>query len=161
MNFNHLKTLISKNEHQEIFLQFELLKGTKYENEIHLLKSRFDNFNSKLRLGTETQENLNVEFARLNYSILQLISHLEKEEIKPKDTGSQFEEWAIRKKDLFESECSSWIGRKINNYKIIEQIGSGGFGNVYLAKHWILNKTVAVKISYPIYNYEDVISKLF
>jgi serine/threonine protein kinase len=54
--------------------------------------------------------------------------------------------------DLLDSKNSieieeKYIGRTINNrYKIIEKIGVGGMGNVYLAEHEILRKKVAVKI---------------
>ncbi len=40
-----------------------------------------------------------------------------------------------------------YIGQTINNrYRIIEKIGVGGMGNVYLAEHEILRKKVALKI---------------
>jgi serine/threonine protein kinase len=40
-----------------------------------------------------------------------------------------------------------YIGKTINNrYRIIEKIGVGGMGNVYLAEHEILKKKVAVKV---------------
>ncbi|HDT11335.1 MAG TPA: serine/threonine protein kinase [bacterium] len=49
-------------------------------------------------------------------------------------------------KDSVEIE-EKYIGRTINNrYRIIENIGVGGMGNVYLAEHEILKKKVAVKI---------------
>ncbi len=49
-------------------------------------------------------------------------------------------------KDSIEVE-EKYLGKIINNrYKIIEKIGVGGMGNVYLAEHEILRKKVAVKI---------------
>jgi len=49
-------------------------------------------------------------------------------------------------KDSIEIE-EKYLGKTINNrYRIIEKIGVGGMGNVYLAEHEILKKKVAVKI---------------
>lgn len=50
---------------------------------------------------------------------------------------------AIRTSEIEEKN----IGRIINQrYKLIEKVGVGGMGNVYLAEHEILKKKVAVKI---------------
>ncbi len=42
------------------------------------------------------------------------------------------------------------IGHTLNDrYKILEQLGSGGMGTVYLAEHVLINKQVAVKVLSP------------
>jgi eukaryotic-like serine/threonine-protein kinase len=38
------------------------------------------------------------------------------------------------------------IGQRINNYEIVEQIGEGGMGAVYLARHPLIDRTAAVKV---------------
>lgn len=40
------------------------------------------------------------------------------------------------------------IGKKINGYKILRKIGSGGMGEVYFARHETLLREVAIKILY-------------
>jgi hypothetical protein len=42
------------------------------------------------------------------------------------------------------------IGHTLNErYKILEQLGSGGMGTVYLAEHVLINKRVAIKVLSP------------
>ena len=42
------------------------------------------------------------------------------------------------------------IGHTLNDrYKILEQLGSGGMGTVYLAEHVLINKRVAIKVLSP------------
>jgi serine/threonine protein kinase len=42
------------------------------------------------------------------------------------------------------------IGHTLNDrYKILEQLGSGGMGTVYLAEHVLINKQVAIKVLSP------------
>lgn len=54
------------------------------------------------------------------------------------------------------------IGTKIGNYKVVEQIGEGGMGAVYSAKHTLLDKMVAVKVLLPEYcSNEEVVSRFF
>jgi serine/threonine-protein kinase len=38
------------------------------------------------------------------------------------------------------------IGQRINNYEIVEQIGEGGMGAVYMARHPFIDRKVAVKV---------------
>jgi serine/threonine protein kinase len=38
------------------------------------------------------------------------------------------------------------IGQRINNYEIVEQIGEGGMGAVYLARHPLIDRKVAIKV---------------
>jgi TolB-like protein len=51
--------------------------------------------------------------------------------------------------DLFPEEHGFDEGRLIGNYQIISMIGSGGMGEVYLAKDQRLNRTVALKVLAP------------
>jgi serine/threonine-protein kinase len=41
------------------------------------------------------------------------------------------------------------IGQKINNYEIVAQIGEGGMGAVYMARHPFLDRKVAIKVLRP------------
>jgi serine/threonine protein kinase len=162
INYKHIKTLVSKNELDEVFKQLELFMYSKFENEILLLKSRFDDFNKKSRMGIESQVNLNIEFAKINYSILQLISYLEDENLKPnlEDINLNIVDRAFRKKIYYEAQANNLNGKTLNGYKLIEQIGAGGFGNVYLSIHPMLDRYAATKVSYPIKNYKNIIFKL-
>jgi serine/threonine protein kinase len=38
------------------------------------------------------------------------------------------------------------IGQRINNYEIVEQIGEGGMGAVYMARHPFIDRKVAIKV---------------
>ena len=38
------------------------------------------------------------------------------------------------------------IGQRVNNYEIVSQIGEGGMGTVYLARHSHIDRTAAVKV---------------
>src|SRR5262249_1238302 len=52
-----------------------------------------------------------------------------------------------KENELVNSKDSIAIGEIVaDKFQILEQIGSGGFGSVYKAKHLTLNKTVALKI---------------
>jgi serine/threonine protein kinase len=39
-----------------------------------------------------------------------------------------------------------WRGFAIGNYKVLERLGSGGMGNVYLCEHQVMRKRVAIKV---------------
>lgn len=39
-----------------------------------------------------------------------------------------------------------WRGFTLGSYKVLEQIGSGGMGNVYLCEHMVMRRRVAIKI---------------
>lgn len=50
--------------------------------------------------------------------------------------------------------------KKIKSYQPIKQIGTGGFGEVYLAKQDIINREVAIKVILPLYaNRDDFIQR--
>src|SRR4051794_20610497 len=38
------------------------------------------------------------------------------------------------------------IGQRINNYEIVELIGEGGMGSVYMARHPFIDRKVAIKV---------------
>src|SRR5580704_12194274 len=39
-----------------------------------------------------------------------------------------------------------WRGFAIGNYKVLDRLGSGGMGNVYLCEHKVMRKRVAIKV---------------
>lgn len=39
-----------------------------------------------------------------------------------------------------------WRGFAIGNYKVLERLGSGGMGNVYLCEHKVMRRRVAIKV---------------
>jgi eukaryotic-like serine/threonine-protein kinase len=41
------------------------------------------------------------------------------------------------------------IGTRINNYEIVSLIGEGGMGNVYLARHPMIDRGAAIKVLHP------------
>jgi serine/threonine protein kinase len=42
---------------------------------------------------------------------------------------------------------NTYIGREIGNYRIVREIGGGGFGNIYLAEHLLIqNRVVVIKV---------------
>ncbi len=62
--------------------------------------------------------------------------------------------WAYRNLDVGpRSRCNHGaapvIGTRINNYEIVSQIGEGGMGAVYLARHPMIDRQVAVKVLRP------------
>ena len=38
------------------------------------------------------------------------------------------------------------IGQRINNYEVVELIGEGGMGTVYMARHPFIDRKVAIKV---------------
>jgi serine/threonine protein kinase len=47
---------------------------------------------------------------------------------------------------------NTYIGREIGNYRIVREIGGGGFGNIYLAEHVLIqNRVVVIKILRGVY----------
>ena len=43
----------------------------------------------------------------------------------------------------------------IKGYKPIKQIGTGGFGEVYVAQQEVINRDVAIKVILPLYASRD------
>ena len=54
----------------------------------------------------------------------------------------------------------SLVGEKIGNYEIVSLLGKGGMGEVYAARHPVLNRTVAVKVlSRALSDDEDLVAR--
>ena len=47
---------------------------------------------------------------------------------------------------IVDPQETSLVGRSIGNYKVVQQIGEGGMGVVYLAEHPIIGRKVAIKL---------------
>ena len=44
---------------------------------------------------------------------------------------------------------SSLVGRKVGNYNLVQELGTGGMGAVYLGVHPVIGRRVAVKVLHP------------
>ncbi len=54
----------------------------------------------------------------------------------------------------------SLVGQKIGNYEIVSLLGKGGMGEVYVARHPVLDRTVAVKVlSRALSDDEDLVAR--
>jgi len=54
------------------------------------------------------------------------------------------------------------LGEQIGNFEIVSLLGRGGMGNVYLAKHCLLDRTVAIKVLLPQFGgREEVVKRFF
>lgn len=57
---------------------------------------------------------------------------------------------------------TDYTGKRTGNYTIVEKLGEGGFATVFLGKHSVLEKTVAVKFLLEEWiNEPDVVSRFF
>jgi len=56
---------------------------------------------------------------------------------------------------------SHLVGKKLNNYEIIQKIGAGGMGEVYLATDTKLNRKIAIKIIPEQYKSDEIAIKRF
>src|SRR5215831_16729496 len=59
--------------------------------------------------------------------------------------GSFLNSPACESAGSIESHSAAWIGSVINHYEVIDLIGRGGMGEVYLARDARLNRSVAIK----------------
>ncbi|HEX2569749.1 MAG TPA: serine/threonine-protein kinase [Polyangia bacterium] len=54
------------------------------------------------------------------------------------------------------------LGQTVGSYKILEKIGEGGMGEVYLAEHPLIGKKAAVKVLLPQYSAKpDIVARFF
>ena len=54
------------------------------------------------------------------------------------------------------------VGATVGNYKVLQKIGSGAMGNVFLAEHPVIGKRVALKVIHPeLASNEEMIARFF
>lgn len=62
---------------------------------------------------------------------------------------------------IVRKSVQAMIGRKLGNYRLLSILGQGGMGAVFLAKHEVTRRSVAIKISLPDYLHVGSISSHF
>jgi serine/threonine protein kinase len=54
------------------------------------------------------------------------------------------------------------VGTQLGAYKLLQQIGEGGMGSVWLAEHAMLGRRAAIKVLHPDYTARpDIVSRFF
>ena len=54
------------------------------------------------------------------------------------------------------------VGQTIGNYKVVQQIGEGGMGVVYLAEHPVIGRKVAIKLLHAVLARDpDIVARFF
>src|SRR5262245_41076828 len=53
------------------------------------------------------------------------------------------------------------VGKQLGSFRVLQKIGSGGMGSVYLAEHVVIGSHVAVKVLHPSLSSDPVILQRF
>jgi serine/threonine protein kinase len=58
--------------------------------------------------------------------------------------------------------CITVVGGTFGSYRILEKLGEGGMGAVYLAEHTLIGRKAAVKVLLPeLSNNQEVVNRFF
>src|SRR5499426_2026437 len=54
------------------------------------------------------------------------------------------------------------VGTQVGAYRVLQQIGKGGMGTVWLAEHVMLGRRAAIKLLHPMYSARpDIVTRFF
>src|SRR3954465_3895813 len=54
------------------------------------------------------------------------------------------------------------LGSQVGAYRVLQQIGEGGMGTVWLAEHTVLGRRAAIKLLHPMYSARpDIVTRFF
>jgi serine/threonine-protein kinase len=144
-----IKSYISRNETAKALTELKQMNILRWENEAVLIESRHNKVKEQIRLNIISFQEANLEEAKINNAILEICNEILAAETNNPNASFRVFEPAERKK-----------GEIYGNYRIIEYIGSGGFGNVYKAEHNYLPRIVALKIAHEFEDRKGIIKHL-
>lgn len=147
-----IKNHISLNETGKALAELKQISIQKWETEALLIESRHHKINEQIRLNIVSFQEANIEQAKINSAILEICREIEAAETNNNSI--------IPSKVYKPTETILKKGDVYSNYRIIEHIGGGGFGDVYRAEHTYLSRLVALKIAHEFEDANGVIKHL-
>ena len=135
-----IKNYISLNETGKALAELRQISIQKWETEAVLIESRHNKINEQIRLNIISFQEANIEQAKINSALLEICREIESTTTNNR-TIPPFKVYKA-------TETVKRKGEVYNNYRIIEYVGGGGFGDVYKAEHTYLARIVALKIAH-------------